>query len=46
VEFEISGKLIVNDEIDHQEMLDKFYKLLLESGLFYFVGVTKEIKLK
>jgi hypothetical protein len=39
--FEITGKLIVPDDLTHQELIDELYKRLQD---IHFAGVTKEIK--
>ena len=42
-EFEINGKLIVNDVEDHREFLELLYRILHQNGI-HFIGSTKKIK--
>jgi hypothetical protein len=42
-EFDIKGKLSIEDDLTHQEFISKFYVLLKAYGM-HFSGQTKEIK--
>jgi hypothetical protein len=41
--YEITGKLIVPDDLTHQEMLEELYMMLKENE-FHYKGETKEIE--
>jgi hypothetical protein len=41
--FKIDGELLVNDDLEHEEMLSKLYALL-KANDWFFVGETKQVK--
>jgi hypothetical protein len=42
-EFQIVGKISIEDDLSHQEFLNKFYVLLKEYDM-HFAGESKEVK--